>query len=138
MKFAYLLVNLGSVLIPFIFSFHPKLQFYKHFGAFAKGLFPVAVLFLVWDAIFTDIGVWGFNPDYLTEISLYNLPLEEVLFFICIPFACVFTYHCLKLFFSYQLPQQIQAWIIGVLVTILILVGLLHLFAMDCKTSVFI
>ena len=34
MKFLYLLVDLFTAIVPFIFSFHPKLKFYKNFKAF--------------------------------------------------------------------------------------------------------
>ncbi|RMG84300.1 MAG: lycopene cyclase domain-containing protein [Bacteroidetes bacterium] len=50
------------------------------------------------------MGVWGFNPDYLTGIYLLNQPLEEVLFFICIPYACLFTYFVYK---KYVSPESI-------------------------------
>ena len=98
MKFTYLLVNLCSVAIPLAFSFEGKLQFYKKWKALFPALLIPASLFIIWDSLFTTQGVWGFNEQYLTGIKLYNLPLEEVLFFFCIPYCCVFTYEVLNYF----------------------------------------
>jgi lycopene cyclase domain-containing protein len=70
----------------------------------------VGAVFVVWDAWFTNIGVWWFNDQYLLGIRFAGLPLEELLFFICIPFACLFTYFCLDKFFKLDwkpLPEKI-------------------------------
>lgn len=60
------------------------------------GILITAIPFIIWDVIFTAVGVWGFNPEYITGIFFFNLPIEEILFFFCIPYACLFTYFALN------------------------------------------
>ena len=102
MKYLYLLVNFFTVIIPFIFSFHPKIKFYKNWKPFFIANVLTAALFACWDIYFTQICIWQFNPGYITGIYFFNLPLEEILFFICIPYACLFTYHCLTKFYKIE------------------------------------
>lgn len=54
------------------------------------------LIFIPWDIYKTAAGVWGFNPRYLQGITIVNLPAEEWLFFIAIPYACMFTYHAFE------------------------------------------
>lgn len=100
MKFLYLLIDFFTVIIPLLFSFHPKIKFYKTWKAFFVASFTVAIIFIIWDAVFTHLGVWSFNARYITGIYFLQLPVEEILFFICIPFSCVFTYYCLDKFYN--------------------------------------
>ncbi len=123
----YLLINFFAVLIPFIFSYHPKLNFYKHFKAFFISNIVVIIPFLIWDSVFTHWGVWGFNPLYLTGVSLFNLPIEEVLFFICIPFACVYTYHCLSIYFKMDWGQKADKIVVPIAASIFLLIGFINI-----------
>lgn len=100
MAFTYLLVNFFTIIISFIFSFHKKINFYRFFKPFIYASIIVAIPFIIWDIIFTKIGVWWFNRDYTIGVNFFGLPVEEWLFFICIPFACIFTYFCFNKFFD--------------------------------------
>ena len=88
----YFQVLLFSFFVPFIFSFHPKILFYKKWASFIKANLIVTIPFLIWDEIFVRNQVWGFSKIHLSDISFLNLPIEEILFFVIIPYCCVFTY----------------------------------------------
>jgi len=127
MKHTYLLVLFFTILVPFLFSFHPRIRFDKHFIPFIKASVLAAIPFLVWDVFFTGMGVWSFNPDYTIGWKIYNLPVEEILFFICIPFACVFTIHCFRQFFKVQNNPGMENIIVLILSSILMITGVLFL-----------
>ncbi|HVW99685.1 MAG TPA: lycopene cyclase domain-containing protein [Candidatus Babeliaceae bacterium] len=106
-KYTYLLIDLLSMAVPLIFSFHRKIQFYKHWDALLPAIVITAAAYSLWDSWFTHLGVWGFNPNYITGIYLGNLPLEEMLFFVCIPYSCLFTFECLSGIIPPTLMQQV-------------------------------
>lgn len=96
---AYLWVILGSFLGPLVLSFDKKVHFYTYFPKVFISTLCVAIPFIIWDIYFTANQVWGFTPEYLAGIYLYNLPIEECLFFIIVPFACLFIHQVLKAYF---------------------------------------
>ncbi|HEY8661961.1 MAG TPA: lycopene cyclase domain-containing protein [Hanamia sp.] len=127
MKFLYLLIDFFTVIIPLLFSFHPKIKFYKTWKAFFIASFTVAIIFIIWDAVFTHLGVWSFNDRYITGIYFLQLPIEEILFFICIPFSCVFTYYCLDKFYNLSWNPKIENIFCIFLSIALLITGLIFL-----------
>lgn len=107
-QYTYLAINFFTIIICFIFSFHPKIKFHRHFKAFFSASVIVAIFFIAWDVWFTANGVWWFNDKYLIGQRLFGLPVEELLFFICIPFSCVFTYFCLDKFFKLDWKPSVE------------------------------
>jgi lycopene cyclase domain-containing protein len=95
-KYLYLALDILTILFPFLFSFYSKANFAKKWKYLWLAILVPGILFIVWDEFFTQLNVWGFNEEYLTGLFIGSLPLEEVLFFICIPYACVFTYEALN------------------------------------------
>ena len=88
----YLWIDLLSISIPLLASFHPRLKLYQHWKSLFLAIGISMIPYIIWDIYFTQQGYWGFTDDYLSGIFLLGLPIEEWLFFICIPYACVFTH----------------------------------------------
>ncbi|HQV36076.1 MAG TPA: lycopene cyclase domain-containing protein [Flavobacterium sp.] len=126
MAYTYSLVLFFTAIICFVASFDRRLRFDRHFGAFIKAAVLVAIPFIAWDVWFTAKGVWWFNTDYTLGIVIAGLPLEEWLFFICIPFSCVFTYYCLDKFYKMEWLSGFNNLIVFVTVIVCSVVALLH------------
>lgn len=121
MKYSYLIIDLGAILVPFIYSFHPKIKFYKSWKAFWLAAIITAIPFILWDMVYTKLGVWGFNPIHITGIHFFNLPIEELLFFICIPYACIFTWTWLQNLITKERVKGIEPFITILLVSFLLM-----------------
>jgi lycopene cyclase domain-containing protein len=126
-QYTYLAIDFFSVIVPFIFSFHPKLEFHKTWKAYFPACIVVAITFISWDFLYTSLEVWNFNSKYLTGVFIFNLPIEEVLFFICIPYASIFSYHCFKILIKTDYLKLVQHQISYFLIGILLLVGLYNI-----------
>ena len=95
----YSILLLCSISVPLVLSFDKKLQFYKQWRYTIPSILIVAVFYILADIYLTKLGVWGFDSRYHLNILVANLPLEEWLFFLFIPYACLFLHESIVLYF---------------------------------------
>ncbi len=127
-KWLYLLLNLGTICVPLLRSFESRVAYYKSFPSLFKSMLLVSGFFLLWDIWFTEMGVWGFTLDYLCGVFLLGLPLGEYLFFITVPFSCVFIYRVLDFFFPKgMVSKSLVVWLNYGLIILCLAIGLLNL-----------
>ncbi len=124
--YLYLLVDLFCFAATFIFSFHPGIKFYQSWKAFALANFISAAVFIGWDMLYTHWGIWWFNERYTLPYRIGGLPIEELLFFIAIPYSCVFTYHVIKRHISLNNTEIYKAITI-LLINLLLVTGLVFI-----------
>ena len=133
-QYTYLLINFFTIVVPFVFSFHPKLRFWSNIKAFVPANLIVSLVFIIWDALFTKIGVWWFNEQYLLGIYILGLPLEEILFFLCIPYACLFSYHC----FGVWRQNQLRSYPTRIISLALLLFGAVFILVYPTRIYTFV
>jgi lycopene cyclase domain-containing protein len=97
---AYLIVLVVTIAVPLALSFDNKVQYYKNLKYVLPAIVLTGAIFIMWDISFTRLRIWGFNPEYLIGKDLAGLPIEEWLFFIVIPYSCVFIYEVIKFYFK--------------------------------------
>lgn len=103
-------ILLLSFLGPLCLSFDRKVAYYRTIPQLFLPLLLVSGLFLVWDHWFTSLGVWGFNKAYVSSVFLGRLPLEEVLFFVVVPYNCLFIYQVVGAYFKPSSNRRFNGW----------------------------
>jgi lycopene cyclase domain-containing protein len=88
----YLKLNILIIVFPLIFSFFPAFRFYRNLRPLLFSIILAGGAFIAWDMIFTAWGVWSFNPQYVAGGRIFGLPYEELLFFVTVPYSCLFLY----------------------------------------------
>jgi lycopene cyclase domain-containing protein len=125
-KYYYLLINIATVFFPIVLSFDKKVSFFSKWKYIFPGLVVSGLLYLLWDYLFTINNVWSFNQDYILGVTFFELPLEEILFFITVPFACIFIYECLICYFNYNIPKRLYQIITAVLIILSLVLGAVY------------
>ena len=119
----YLSLEIFSIAIPLLLSFDKKLRFYKMWKSVFLSIFISGALFITQDIIFLKLGIWGFNPRYHTGIFLFGLPIEEWLFFIIIPYCCLFIHYVYVLYsHAFSLSNRVVRLFSGLIIFLLLLV----------------
>jgi lycopene cyclase domain-containing protein len=90
-QWQYLVVLAGCLVITAPLEFFGA-GVYRQPRRTARAVLPVAVLFLIWDALAIAVDVWTYNPQYITGVHVgFGIPIEELLFFIVIPLCGLLT-----------------------------------------------
>lgn len=121
----YLVLLLVYLIIPVVLSTQKKVRFVFRLRYLLPATIFAGAIFVMWDMRFTELGIWSFNPDYLTGIELIKVPVEEWLFFLILPLSSVYIYEWLKIKFeNFEKPNIF----VGVSLLIFVLTGILAYF----------
>ncbi len=97
-ELTYYLFNIIVFLPVLILSFVTDVKPHRHIRGLLAGYILVSVPFMIWDVWATSAGHWWFNSQYITGPYIFNVPLEEYLFFLTVPFALLYVWGVIKKF----------------------------------------
>lgn len=123
--YTYLLLMLLTLAGPFLLSFDKRVAFYKKWKYLPIPLTLTTLYFVIWDSFFTRFNIWNFNSRYILGTKILLLPVEEWLFFIAVPFACIFIYECANHYIS---KDYLQKYARKVNAVILIIISVIAIF----------
>ena len=123
----YLIINILTIFVPMLRSFEHRINMVSKWKAIWPAIFVVGFLFVAWDVVFTHMGVWGFTEEHLIGVNAFGLPIEEMLFFVTVPYACLFIYEVLNYFVKRDTLGGIARQSFLLLGVILLVIGLLAL-----------
>ena len=109
MKLEYLLFNLLVIAGPLGYSFEKQIRFRERWREAFPAIFLSLAVYVVWDSAVTNRH-WYFNTAYMLDVRLLKLPLEEWLFFITVPYACLFVKEVLGLVFKNRFVRGLE-WV---------------------------
>jgi lycopene cyclase domain-containing protein len=90
-NFEYFIFNIIVVLGPLLaILFYPAAKI-PTLAPALMAIFLTAVVFIIWDELVTNF-FWKFNFRYILGFKIIKLPIEEILFFFTVPFACLFLW----------------------------------------------
>jgi lycopene cyclase domain-containing protein len=119
-KYTYLILLICSITAPLALSFDGKVRYYSKLKYVGPAILITAIVFWFWDVRFTSKQVWSFNSEFVLGINILGMPIEEWLFFIVIPYCCVFIYEVLNYYLkSFEHPR-----LFGVISMLLVLIFL--------------
>lgn len=103
---SYALVLAATIFFPLVLSFDRRVAFWRRWPRAALSAIIVGVPFIAWDVWASARGDWSFAYEHTWGARLFGLPIEELLFFLIAPVACVFIYACVK---AYLRPMAFAA-----------------------------
>jgi lycopene cyclase domain-containing protein len=101
-QFEYAAVLLCCVAIPALLYFHPNYPLKGKMKLVFASIIIAGLPYIAWDIWATSSKHWAFNQNYHSNFFIFNLPFEEVMFFVAIPFCTTFTWSLISSYNSWK------------------------------------
>ncbi|MFZ1517038.1 MAG: lycopene cyclase domain-containing protein [Saprospiraceae bacterium] len=90
------LAGIPVLLLITLYPFFPgRFYFFKKWW---KPILAGSVFFILWDFVFSKLGIWGFNERYISGQTIFGFPIEEICWFPIIAMCSLFVHELVSRF----------------------------------------
>lgn len=113
MIYEYLIFNIFVIFGPLLVFFSRRKSVVKpNLKSLSLSISLAATFFVIWDYLVVNY-FWFFNSKYIIGFFIAGLPIEEILFFISVPFACLLLWVNYKKYFSKKIITNFSFYLIS-------------------------
>jgi lycopene cyclase domain-containing protein len=127
-KHLYTIIGIAIPLGPIGLSFDEKVNFIQYLWPVLIATAIVGTAYIIWDVFAVKRDHWQFNDAFAGNYRFLDLPLGEWLFFLGVPYACIFIYEVVVAYFGdfalATLPWL--TWVVIGISALLIILGFLQ------------
>ena len=116
----YFILLIFTISFPLAASWDSRFKYFSKIKALMIAFTLTALFFIPWDIIFTKNQIWGFDKMHISNISFFDMPIEEWLFFFVIPYSCLFIYESVKYFFDLKKHNNLSKKFLTITAVILL------------------
>lgn len=121
-NYIYLLLLVVFMAISMALSLRKPLRFQSRLKYFFPPVLFTGAIFIIWNLRFTELGIFYYNPDYLSGKQILNLPVEEWLFLLVISYIGIFSYEGIRIYMPrFDRPNLF----LGISLVVLLISGIL-------------
>jgi len=117
MKSEYFLFNLIVLAGPFALSFDKKVNFKQYWPIVFPSIVLGSLPHLIWD-FFAAGHFWHYNPRFIFGAYIGSLPVEEILFFITVPYAVLFTWEVFLAYFPNKSLNRSKTLLLMIVISV--------------------
>lgn len=96
-SYTYYVFNLFVFIPVLLIDVLKKVGVWRQWKQLGLAYLIVSLPFVLWDVWAAQSGHWLFSERYITSFRLAHLPIEEILFFVTVPYAMMFVWEVIKI-----------------------------------------
>lgn len=124
---AYAEILLAIFLPVALISFLSPISKYRRYHPLIISIAVVAPVYIIWDQLAVIFGTWKFDSANVIGIYFFHLPIEEVSFFLVVPFSTLLIYEVISSHLKGKISGRIILTVSSVSIILLILLGVLNI-----------